>query len=72
MSRKILLKNELFRFVIIDNQAILDIEQKIQKRGNYIIKDKEVINSQKTKNILVNKLKIENANDFIEQINNSL
>ena len=51
-------KNELLRFVIQDDQVVLDKKQNIQGRGIYICKNIECLNIAKKKNLINKGLKV--------------
>ncbi len=41
MTKKTLNKNDLYRFVIVENKMIFDKDKKLQGRGYYISKEKK-------------------------------
>ena len=51
-SKEKLLKHELFRIVLIDNEVLFDTKQTIQGRGVYLKKDLEVIKLAQKKKML--------------------
>ncbi|MGL4950548.1 MAG: DUF448 domain-containing protein [Mycoplasma sp.] len=65
-------KNEMIRFTIDGTKAIFDESQNIQARGHYIWKDLETIKSKKTFGILLNRYKVENIEEFIQEVINSI
>lgn len=64
VSRKILARNEMFRIVKTkDKQIIIDDTYKVQGRGAYLEKDKNIILLAKKKNSLARALKCEVKED---------
>ena len=51
-SKEKLLKHELFRIVLVDNEVLFDAKQTIQGRGVYLKKDLEVIKLAQKKKML--------------------
>ncbi|MGL4947972.1 MAG: DUF448 domain-containing protein [Mycoplasma sp.] len=65
-------KNSMIRFIIKEQNAILDSGNAEDARGYYIKRDIEILNSKKTMNILERKYLIKNIKEFIELATNSL
>ena len=68
-SRKVLDRQTMFRVVKTPNHEIkIDLTYKLQGRGVYLSKDKEIINAAKKRHVLEKHLKIIDAQSIYDEL----
>ena len=67
-------KDEMIRFVILDNNVVIDDTHTLSGRGIYLCKSEECINNAKKKNLVNKGLKFSGSLDIydepLEKVNN--
>lgn len=61
-------KKELLRIIIKDNTIHIDTYQNMPGRGYYLVKDVQLLKSERTKQILTRRFKLININQFISSL----
>ena len=68
-SRKVLDRQTMFRVVKTpDHEIKIDLTYKLQGRGVYLSKDKEIINAAKKRHVLEKHLKIIDAQSIYDEL----
>ena len=60
-------KDELIRFVILNNNVVIDESQKLSGRGIYLCKNEECINNAKKKNLVNKGIKFSGSLDIYDE-----